>query len=470
MPEVSQNRQIYSLHEIAQQIQEALSVQFPSAYWIKAELNKLNYYVHSGHCYPELVEKKDGRVIAQMRSVLWRTDYIRVNSQFKQVLNEPLKDGIKILFLANIVFHPEYGLSLRILDIDPGYTLGDLEKEKQETIRELRAEGIYDQNKKLPFPLLPQRLAIISVESSKGYADFMRIIRAAEEDWNYRFFPMLFPSLLQGDDAVPSMIRQLRQIRKVKHHFDVVAIIRGGGGDIGLSCYNHFQLAKEIAQFPLPVITGIGHATNETVSEMVAFENAITPTKLAEMIIQKYHDFSVPVQGAQEKIVDYSRKMIADEKKKFTAEIRLFRNVSYHLIQRHKTTLRENTRIVARNSQFMFRNERETQQGLVQKLVREVTIYCTNRKHDIARISQGLPRDSQVFLKSKNQELASLESNLNNLKPENVLKRGYSITYLNEHSVTDSSKIKPGDLIHTQLFNGTITSTVHTTSNLSNHE
>ena len=185
---------------------------------------------------------------------MWKDDYIKINNTFQKVLKEPLKDGIKILFLASISFDPTYGLALRIIDIDPGYTLGDLEREKQETIKKLQDEGIFNKNKTLKLPLLPQRIAVISVETSKGYADFLKVIDT--NSWGYKFFHLLFPSLLQGEKAVEGIINQLRRIRKVRSHFDVVAIIRGGGGDIGLSCYNSFILAKEIALFPIPVITG----------------------------------------------------------------------------------------------------------------------------------------------------------------------------------------------------------------------
>src|SRR5690606_34833838 len=196
------------------------------------------------------------------------------------------------------MYDPVHGISLRILDVDAGFTLGDLEREKQETIAKLKEEGIYHQNKQLPFPLLPARIAIISVETSKGYADFLKIMD--HNDYGYRFFHFLFPSLLQGERAVEAMLAQLRRIRKVQKHFDVVAIIRGGGGEVGLSCYNDYRLAKAIATFPLPVLTGIGHATNETVAEMVAYTNGITPTKIAEYLIRVFNDFSFPLEKASD--------------------------------------------------------------------------------------------------------------------------------------------------------------------------
>lgn len=176
MPEKLINKTIFSLLEVTTSIQKTLADRYKTAFWVKAEMNKLNLYRHSGHCYPELVEKQGEKVVAQIRSILWKDDYVRINNAFLKILQEPLKDGIKILFLANITFDPVHGLSLRIMDIDPAYTLGDLEREKQETIQRLQSEGIFGLNKTTKLSLLPKRIAIISVESSKGYADFMKVI------------------------------------------------------------------------------------------------------------------------------------------------------------------------------------------------------------------------------------------------------------------------------------------------------
>src|SRR5690606_11774441 len=217
--------------------------------------NKLNHYSHSGHCYPELVEKRDGQVVAEMRSVIWRDDYRRINRQFIEMTKEPLKNGITILFQAVISYDPLYGLTLRILDIDPVHALGELQREKLASIDRLKKEGIFAANKALAFPIVPKRLAIISVETSKGYADFLKILQ--HNPWRYHFEQTLFPALLQGDKSVQAIVGQLEQIAKRRNEYDVVAIIRGGGGDVGLSSYNHYLLAAAIARFPIPVLTGI---------------------------------------------------------------------------------------------------------------------------------------------------------------------------------------------------------------------
>ncbi len=421
MPEKLNDKTIFSLVEVTRSIQKTLNDRYQSSFWVKAEMNKLNFYQHSGHCYPELVEKKGGKVIAQIKAHLWKDDYIRINNNFRSILKEPLKDGIKILFQAKISFDPAHGLALWIMDIDPGYTLGDLEREKQETIRRLKEEGIFSSNKTLPAPLLPQRIAIISVETSKGYADFLEVIET--NSWSYRFFHLLFPSLLQGDQAVRSILAQLKRIKQVRHHFDVVAIIRGGGGDVGLSCYNNYQLAREIALFPLPVITGIGHATNETVTEMISFSNAITPTKLAEYLLQKFHNFSVPVQEAEQKIVDRSRRLLSEEKTKFQSEVKLFRSVTEHTLIAHRNEVSSTTRSLQHHVHFIF--------------------------------------------KMASVEINNMEQHITNMSPESVLRRGYSITLLNGRAVKHIGQVRNGDIISTVVSDGTITSIVNATGKTS---
>ncbi len=464
MPETINDRQIFSLFEVTRSIQKTIAERYKSSYWIKAELNKLNFYRHSGHCYPELVEKKDGKIIAQIRSTLWKGDYFNINNNFKRVLNEPLKDGIKILFLASINFHPEYGMNLRIVDIDPSFTLGDLEREKQDTIRKLREEGIFNKNKLRKLPILPQRIAIISVETSKGYADFLQVIDLANQSWRYKFFYFLFPSLLQGDKAVPSIIRQLNEIKRVIHHFDAVAIIRGGGGDIGLSCYNNYELAREIALFPIPVLTGIGHATNETVTEMVSFTNAITPTKLAEFLVQKFHDFSVPLQKAQERLTDRSIRLITDERNKFSLEVKLFRSATTGLALRNKTSLNENVKSLVTQSLFIFRNQHQAHKGAVEKISAAAQKFCGSLHQNLQQHEKNINKDVQLLFKNWNSDVQNMEKNINNMKPENVLKRGYSITYLNGKSVSSSEGIKQGDTLTTILKEGSVMSTVKTIS------
>jgi exodeoxyribonuclease VII large subunit len=458
MPEHSDDKTIFSLLEVTQSIQRTLSERYKSAFWVKAEMNKLNFYRQSGHCYPELVEKKDGKIIAQIKSCLWREDYQKVNAAFQAVLNEPLKDGIKILFLAKLMFDPSHGLSLWIMDVDPAYTLGDLEREKQDTIRVLKEKGLFNRNKSLHLALLPQRIAIISVETSKGFADFTKVLES--NPWGYYFSLMLFPSLLQGDNAVSSIRHQLKRIKKVKEHFDVVAIIRGGGGDVGLSCYNNYDLAQDIATFPLPIITGIGHATNETVSEMISFTNAITPTKLAEFLLQTFHNFSVPVHDAERKIIDKANQILTTSKNAFRAEVKLFRSVTGNMLMSNRNDVENHSRALLQHLETRFRSEKQSLSALQSDISRSADLAWRDADRELTLISKSFRKDLATGLTQIRVQLSAIEKNVNNMSPEKVLQRGFSITMLNGKPLRDSDDVNIGDVVHTRLAIGEVKSRI----------
>ena len=458
MPKTADSRRIFSLLEVTSSIQKTLSARYKSSFWVKAEMNKLNYYPHSGHCYPELADKLDGKVIAQMKSTLWKDDYDRINENFLDLVKSPLKDGIKMLFCARITFDPVHGLALRIVDIDPVFSLGELEREKQESIDQLKQEGIFNRNKTLSFPLLPQRLAVISVQTSKGYADFVKVMGG--NTWGYAFFHVLFPSLLQGDKAVDSILYQLGRIKKVVAHFDVVAIIRGGGGDVGLSCFNDYQLSREIALFPIPVITGIGHATNETVAEMVAHRNAITPTELADYLLQKFHNFSVPVQKAEELVVNRARRLLSEARQNFQHSVKYFRSVMDNVLIRSRHDLRHQARELFKQANLNLLREKQDHFSLAHKVRSFSLSFCHTRHQEMHQYTNMLRRDMAVFLKQENDKMTGMAKSVANLHPENVLKRGYTITRVNGKAITRFDQVKSRDLLETMLVDGAIVSEV----------
>ena len=465
-----EEKQIFTLLQVTKSIQRTISKRYRRAYWIKAEMNKLNHYKHSGHCYPDIVEKVNGKVVAQMRCLLWRDNFFKINHKFKKILKEPLKDGIKILFLAHINYHPQYGFSLQIIDIDPSFSLGDLEQEKQKTLNQLRQEGIYQKNRSLSMPLLPKRIAIISVETSKGYADFLRVIEAYHNEKSYRFFRMLFPSLLQGDKAVSALVNQLNRIRNVKQHFDVVAIIRGGGGDVGLSCYNDYNLAKTIAEFPIPVLSGIGHSTNETVAEMVSFENAITPSKLAEFLIQKFNDFAEPVQKAEEKITEQSLRLISEEKSKFSSEVKLLQSATRQVLGQNRNKVSQKANSLIQQSQFNLINNKNIIKTKSENIKKQTFQFCMTERQNIKQFRLNLKKESIAQLKQSQLILSSVNQNLNNLRPENVLKRGFSITHFKGKSVKETNQLQAGDVLETRLYKGKVTSIVQSAEKSKDHE
>ena len=458
MSENVNNRKVYSLIEVAQSIQKTIAERYRSSFWVKAEMNKLNYYSHSGHCYPDLVEKSDGKVIAQMRANLWKSDFERINYNFQKVLKEPLKDGIKILFCASISFDPSHGLSLRIIDIDPSFSLGELEREKMETLERLRREGIYQSNKLLNLPLLPQRIAIISVESSKGYSDFLNVVE--RNPWGYKFFLFLFPSLLQGERSVQSICSRLNQIRKVIRYFDAVAIIRGGGGDVGLSSYNDYQLAGEIARFPIPVLTGIGHSTNETVAEMVSYKNAITPTELADFLIQKFHDFAEPLRRGESIIYDRAKRILSDEKNVFSNLIKHFRSATKSSLTKGNTEINRCGQSVSQHSKFLVKSTTEMLTWNVRHLTRSVSSLLVHQEKLLEGSAMEAKKVTAKHLYEKHEELRNIEKHITSMDPVNILRRGFSITRHNGKVLKSYVDVKPDDVITTVLVDGILESKV----------
>ncbi|MDR1454683.1 MAG: exodeoxyribonuclease VII large subunit [Tannerella sp.] len=416
MSEKIKDKKVFSLMEVMENVRKTLTERYKSGFWVRAEMNKLNFYKHSGHCYPDLVEKRDGKIVTQMQATLWKDDYRRIDALFRQTLHTSLQDGVKILFLARIVFDASHGLALHILDIDPSYTLGDLEREKQETILRMRAEGIFDRNRALKMPLLPQRIAIISVETSKGYQDFLG--KMDGNSWGYVFFHMLFPSVLQGEGIVRSISTQLNRIRTVQRHFDAVAIVRGGGGEVGLAPYNHYQLAREIALFPLPVLTGIGHITNATVTEMAAYKNLITPTDLADFFIQAFHNFSDPVNRAVQTLAHFPGRILQHEKMRFVSETRQLRPV-------------------------------------VENVLRQ-------RENLVARLQEKCSDRARQLIREETVRLENMTRSVNRLDPREVIKRGYSMTLHEGRVVRNTDGLKAGDVLKTIVYEGALVSTVQT--------
>ncbi|MEJ1239394.1 exodeoxyribonuclease VII large subunit [Chryseolinea sp. T2] len=430
------DKKVFSLLEVTNSVRKTIAERYQSTFWVKAEMNKLNHYTYSGHCYPELVEKNNGRVVAQLRASLWKDDYIRANAKFLQALGEPLKDGISILFEASLGFDPVHGFSLRIIDIDPIFSLGALERERLESIARLKAMGIFDKNKHLKFPTLPKRIAVISVETSKGYSDFMKVIEG--NPWGYRFSCFLFPALLQGDRSVDSILTQLQRIRKVLHHFDVVALIRGGGGDVGLSSYNSFRLASEVARFPIPLMTGIGHSTNETVVEMVAHRNAITPTELGDFLIQRLHEFAAPVARATEIIADRSRRLLLDESRHFDQTVRSFRRATINVLNGQHRELQNIAKGISQSSLFSLRR--------------------TGDRND--RLAEALRRSVMSFIQHQRIELTGWEKTIGVMDPVHVLKRGFTITTVKGKVVKSVGELNIGDTLITTAADGSVTSQI----------
>ena len=412
--ETFHDRPVYALSEITKSIESIIAKNYNRAYYIKAEILKLNHYPHSGHCYPELVEKENGKIKAQLRGVIWSTQFHSINERFVAITGEPLKEDIAILCLATIEFSGQHGLNIHIQDIEPLYTLGEMARNKKEVIERLKKEQIFLQNKQKALPKIPQRIAVISVETSKGYSDFM--VTLQQNSWNYRFQCTLFPSILQGDKALISMPHRLTEIAKRQQEFDCVVVVRGGGGDVGMSCYDHYDLAAAVATFPIPVITGIGHSTNETVTDMVAFANKITPTEVAYFLIQQFHNFSVQVEECRDKLVKRVQEQL-------------------------------------HNKNLYF-------EKIYQQLMLIIGKYNHQKEKEILSLTQRLQTGVLQYLLKQQNTLHQCQTKIELLHPENILKRGYSITLKNGRALRNADEVSKGDKIVTKLWQGEVKSVV----------
>jgi exodeoxyribonuclease VII large subunit len=436
MPQTFGDKKVFSLFEVCSSIKKTLDERYTSRFWVRAELMKLNYYKYSGHSYPDLVQKDDGRVVAQLRAIIWKSDLLRIQSAFLQVLNEPLKDGLEILFEASITFDAVHGLSLRIHQIDTSFSLGMIEREKLETIAKLKSRGVFELNKNRSFRDLPKNVAVISVETSKGWSDFQKVVEPYTT--KYGLFFMLFPALLQGDEAVASIRQQLRKILSVHTSFDMVMIIRGGGGEAGLSCYNNYNLCSDIATYPLPVLTGIGHSTNLTVAEMVAFHHAITPTALAEYYLDIFHKRESELKSVGHAIV-----------KQVTFALKIHKTQIKNILI--KTTSSFPRKITYQ--QFKISSLIHTYQSNIFRIIK-----AQHGRLDFEIVT--LIKSGQSQLKKYNRELSTIEKIIQIQNPENILKKGYAYITANKRTIRSIKQLKANQEIIITMKDGIVNADV----------
>lgn len=454
----TEQRKIYTLLDLTKSLQSVIRKTYTSAYWIQGEIARLNFYPKSGHCYPDMVYKVNGKVKAEMRAIIWRDDFRRMNQYFSEVVKAELRDGMQILFKATVSFHPQHGLSLNIIDIEPTFTLGEMAREKAETVKKLKQEEVFNLNKTLKFPLLPKRLAIVSVSTSKGYHDFLNIVE--NNRYGFHLSYKLFSALLQGDKCAASIAGQLDIIRNHQHEFDAVAIIRGGGGDVGLNAYDDYALAKEVATFPLPVITGIGHSTNETVVEMVAHLNKITPTDVGYFFLNIFLDLWQDLQNNQARVITQTRRIITANNSRLKHIERFLSVYSAHNLQHNRARLSQLELDLVKESSRKLKEEKKRLQQfplripkLSEQTIKQQRAYLKNQA-EIIHLMTGMQ------LKRNKNRLKTVSSIIDLVDPDKVLKRGYSITSLHGKTITEVDQVKSGDLIETRLSTGSFASKV----------
>jgi exodeoxyribonuclease VII large subunit len=448
-----------SLTELQLIIKDSLYAALPGMYWVVAEISELkeNY---AGHCYLELVEKHpdEMNIRARIRGIIWSKRYRFLKPLFENITGESLKEGQKILIRITVEYHEIYGLTLIINDIDPAFTIGEMSLKRQQIILKLEEEGVFSMNKELEFPILPKRIAVISSKNAAGYSDFIKHLTG--NTYGYTFQTLLFDAVMQGAETEISIVDALNRISGNLVLFDVVVIIRGGGSQTDLSWFDNYKIAYHITQFPIPVITGIGHEKDLTVTDLVANRSEKTPTAVADFLVNhivyaENHliELSTEISTVSLSIVEENRSRIDLSRMKLIPIARL-------KVSSEKERLSAKIiDIINLGKEYIVREE-FTPVYQVSRLISSVRVFSLLAD---TRISKALTDIKGLAFKTINESAANIEvyiNSLNILNPDNVLKRGYSITSLNGKIITKSEEVKPGDIIETQLSTGSVKSKV----------
>lgn len=403
----------FSLLELNRLVREAIEDALPIEYWVEAELSECRE--SRGHCYMELIQKDEQTAtpIAKASAKCWANKWLTIRPYFERTTGQQLHAGMKVLLQVYPQFHEAYGFSWIVTDIDPTYTLGDMARKRQEIIQKLKAEGVFDLQKELQLPVFCQHIAVISSQTAAGYGDFCK--QLADNPYGFKFKTQLFPAIMQGEGVEQSIISALEQIYDMP--FDCVVIIRGGGATSDMSGFDTLTLAENVANFPIPIITGIGHERDESVLDMVSHTRVKTPTAAAALLIDHLKGVLETIEGAQSVISHYAQQKLSA--------------INYQL-----STISE-------------------------AIPRLFSIVKARQEAKIDALYTRLPMLIERRLTSESHRLQLIDEKLKALDPTLLLTRGYSITLYNGKAVKDASQLPPGTEIETRLAKGTVHSTVN---------
>ncbi len=417
-------------------VAEAIETALPGEYWVEAELSEARVY--GGHCYMELIQKapRTNTPIAKASAKCWRSTWAVIHPHFERVTGQQLHAGMKVLLLVAPQFHENYGFSWIVQDIDPAYTMGDMARKRQEIIRILTDEGVLTLNKELTLPLFANRIAVISSANAAGYGDFCN--QLSDNEYGFVFHTQLFPSIMQGEGVEQGIIAALNAINERVGEFDCVVIARGGGATSDLSGFDTLDLARNVANFPLPVITGIGHDRDESVLDMISHTRVKTPTAAAAFLI------------------DHLRQVLD---RIDTVAQRITRTVGRRMEYERVRLARLSQQIPTLFSVVKTRHEGRVAQ-LYTRLASAVARRIDGSRHQIDRLAiRILPALERTLTREKHR-IEMLSQRTSALDPQRVLDRGYSITTHNGHAVRDPAQLHPGDVIETRVQKGTIQSRI----------
>lgn len=426
-----------SLLELNALIRRSVQACFPDSYWVQAELSDVRAN-SSGHCYLEFVQKdpSGNSLVAKARGIIWSGTYFRLKPYFESETGQAFVSGIKVLVKVSVNFHELYGYSLTVLDIDPVYTLGDMARRRREILSRLQQEGVLTLNKELELPELMQRVAVISSPTAAGYGDFCN--QLAHNDFGFVFYTRLFPAVMQGEKVERSVISALDRIYREVDHWDVVVIIRGGGATSDLSGFDTYELAANCAQFPLPVITGIGHERDDTVIDMVAHTRVKTPTAAAEFLVNHLRRTAERLETFAQCVYQEVPSMLSRERERLDSWM---------------------ARIPAR-VQMCLQREGFAQERLVKRLEMSVQTCLQSERHRQELCLQRVENALSVRMQVERHRLELFSQRVKAASPDLLLKRGYSMTLKDGKAVTDASLLQPGDVVETRLAKGRFKSKV----------
>ena len=425
-----------TLYELNCLVREVIESEMPNEYWVEAELSECRE--SRGHCYMSLIQKdeKGATPIAKADAKCWASKWMMIRPYFERTTGQRLHPGMKVLLKVYAQFHEAFGFSWIVTDIDPTYTLGDMARKRQEIIRQLKEEGVFDLQKELSLPIFCQRIAVISSETAAGYGDFCN--QLSENPYGFQFRTWLFPATMQGEEVERSIIAALNRINETCDKFDCVVIIRGGGATSDMSGFDTLALAENVANFPLPIITGIGHDRDESILDMVSHIRVKTPTAAAALLVDHLKHIFDTLEEAQGTIVHYAQQKLST----LQAQLSNISEAIPRLFSIVKT--RQEARLDA----------------LYQRILSRIQQRSAVSQAKITQLEQHLLATLERRLTSEHHRLEILEEKVHSLDPTLLLKRGYSITLHNGKAVKDPKTLQKGDTIETRLAHGIIHSEI----------
>lgn len=432
------NKQTYSLSELTGEIHDVLKEAFPDTYWVRAETSDVHINSASGHCYLEFIEKdpQSNQIIAKARGAIWAKTFRMLKPYFEMETGQHFTPGLKVLVRVSIDFHEVYGFNLNVVDIDPSYTLGDLVRKRQEIIRQLQEEGVFTLNKELSLPALPQRIAVITSPTAAGYEDFINQLFYNKA--GYPFYVKLFPALMQGEKTEESIIAALERIDSHRELFDAVVIIRGGGATSDLNSFDSYLLAANCAQFPLPIITGIGHERDDTIIDLVAHTRLKTPTAVAAFLINCMDQAAEQLSLLQQALCTDTLSILNEKK---------------------QTLQRIGTLLPATVNNRIERN-RSALNLLASKLPTITSGLLERNKNQLELMHQRIHTAISSRLLKESRFIELQEQFIRMASPDYILKRGYSLTLRDGKILKSAKAVKSGDHLTTRFSDGEIESEV----------